>query len=91
MRAAIKQVCAANVLLIICRPDNCPAAVSRPKSKKHTTEASRPSQKRGNFNKSIFGLACAKCAEEPAGLLVIGVDLKGLFERFNRLVEFALF
>ena len=48
MRAAIKQVCAANVSLIICRQGNCPAAASRQKSKKPTTAASRPSQRRGN-------------------------------------------
>ena len=48
MRAAIKRACVANVSRIICRQGNCPAAVSRQKSKKLTTEASRHSPRRGN-------------------------------------------
>ena len=65
MRAAIKQVCAANVSLIICQRDNCPAAASRRKSKKHTTAASRRLQRRGNC-RNIKGRAV-----EASGLFVV--------------------
>ena len=65
MRAAIKQVCAANVSLIICRQGNCPDAASRQKSKKHTTAASRHLPKRGNC-RNIKGRAV-----EASGLFVV--------------------
>jgi hypothetical protein len=65
MRAAIKQAFAANVSLIICHRDNYPAAASRPMSKKHTTEASRRSQRRGNY-RNMKGRAI-----DASGLFVV--------------------
>ena len=80
--------------------DNCPAAVSRPKSKRHTTAASRRLQRRGNF-RSYKGIRQKDKrkgrAVEASGLfVVIKNNRQSIIEKLVRPVlaqnfyEFAL-